>query len=945
MRKLISFLTFIALSLSIWATNDTCKIKVARTEKSFNITAASKNVYVRPGGNGDPKNYVFISCKNVKILCEDSKPIFLKNGHQKGKVTCWSEEKGTGKMEVKNDFHQLAPAKRINWLEFASIDTSTDVDITIVTNDGNKKEANINFRSCKEWKYSDVHISYTISEDGKKRSVKKILKKNNNRYIFDNIELKSKGYLSVLEVTHPKESNMVFNEVLFDGNNKQYTIFDENSNILKKDDIMYSTKIIADSLLNKPLSEGSHNISYVCTVLTKDGPQEITIDVPIEVEKSDNILSRIGIIVGILFALGVLAFLGIKFNNKRKDKKSTGNGGINLEGKSANNDGNKNPDNPENGNSNGGNCIDTNIEGEGEEKYHEEDPVELIINNLKEFYSTEDLTEISKNLKKPEDLKKDGIRSVINKWNTEHPENPVDHSQVNIAPFIHTIGNGYISPKGKQQLENFLTKFDIKYGGLIEDSVIEELYLAIYNKGSVDGEKEATKNNEVLLEESIKELKTKHENDEKNWIEKKVFLEKNNKTLKENYEKIWDENIILKKQTEQKDTRIKELEQQVNAQSQDHLAKLEAQIKKLDKDIATAAITIAQKDKEITTGLKNVEAITMKKEEWEAKYKKVNNELNAVGKQHKDEIDKLNSDHKEANLKQKQKYEKLLEDKGTEIETMKTQHSEQLANQKTEYDRRFTEQNSKAQEAENKLKEEHKKVISELNTQHQEKVNELNKTIEELGKSVNVGRDETIAKANQIMAAINEDLCKADEAVKAVISQRPIFVTVIRNIRSGLQKTIEQFNYYKENVWTAPNKLQQQVIEDMQGLFIDALSRSGWMNNVARLLSYSRLPKLHDGIDFPTELKNHGLDSALLENINAKMATLLGIADMGILVPAVLANDFEMGSYDYKNGDTWIDQFFPEVSTRNYSEKVFDIIQVGYTIKGQTEKKPSVQYN
>ena len=312
MRKLILFLTFIALSLSIWATNDTCRIKVARTEKGFNITAASKNVYVRPGGNGDPKNYVFISCKKVEILCEDSISNYLKNGYQKGKQ----------KMEVKNDFRLLAPAKGINWLEFASINTSTDVDITIATNDGNKKEANINFRSCKEWKYSDVHISYKISEDGKERSVNESLKKNDNRYIFDTIELKSKGYLSVLEVTLPKESNMVLNKVLLDGNNTEYTIFDENNNILKKDDIMYSTKIIADSLLNKPLSEGSHNISYVCTVLTKDGPQEITIDVPIEVEKSDNILSRIGIIVGILFALGVLAFLGIKFNNKRKDKKA-----------------------------------------------------------------------------------------------------------------------------------------------------------------------------------------------------------------------------------------------------------------------------------------------------------------------------------------------------------------------------------------------------------------------------------------------------------------------------------------------------------------------------------------------------------------------------------------------------------------------------------------------
>ena len=75
------------------------------------------------------------------------------------------------------------------------------------------------------------------------------------------------------------------------------------------------------------------------------------------------------------------------------------------------------------------------------------------------------------------------------------------------------------------------------------------------------------------------------------------------------------------------------------------------------------------------------------------------------------------------------------------------------------------------------------------------------------------------------------------------------------------------------------------------------------------------------------------------------MVGLLGIVNMGILVPAVLANDFDKDNYEYKNGDTWIDRFFPEVSMRNYKGKVFDIVQVGYTIEGVTEKKPVVQYN
>ena len=966
MRKFISFLTFIALSLCTWADNDICKIKVKRTEKGFTVTAGSTNVYVRPGGNVGSKNYVFFSCDTVEILCNDSSTINLKGGHQEKKVTCWSQEGEKEKRQDKDNSHQLAPAQRRNWLVFSNNIDNEGVNITISAGDGETKDIKINFRRCEEWNHEKAHISYKINGKDNESSADRIFKKNEDRYICDKIELKSGESLSELKVTHPEESNIVFKEVRLDGKKIRKLIYKEDNTPLDEDDIMYSTYIIADSLLNEQLPEGNHEISYDCTVLTEKGPQEVTLIVPIEVEKSNNILSKIGIIVGILVVIVVLGILGIKLIDKKKNKKGTDNNTTSPKGENAPKGGNQNPENPEDRNNNGGNGNDPNkgttcglsndetADGAVEDEHQKEDTAEQIIKKLKKCYGTEDLTEISKNIRRPEDLKKDGIKSVINKWNAEHPENPVDYSQINIAPFIHVIGNGYISPKGKQLLEKSLTEFGVKYEGLIEAYVIEKLYQAIYNKGCVDGAAEATKNNgaKVLLEELTKqnrelsEAKTKLENEKKVWKGEKDSFEKNNKKLQENYDIICDENFQLHKQTELKDTLIKELEQQINVQSQEHVAELEVQIKQLSKDIASATETIAGKDIEIAAEQKKVENITKKKEEWEAKYNKVNDELNAIAEKHEVEVDKLKSDHKEAYLKQKDKYERLLENKNSEIENLKILHSEQLSIQKTEYEGKLTGQKKEAEETVAKLNKEKENAISTLNAQHQGEVNKLNRTIEELGKSVNVGRDETIEKANQILAAINEDLSKVDEAVSAIVNQAPIFVTIIKDIRSGLQGTIEQFNDYEKNEWAAPDKLQQQVIEDMQDIFInEALVRSGWMNNVARLLSYSRLPKLHDGIDMPAELEAHGLDSALLENINAKMVTLLGIADMGLLVPAVLANNFDKENYDYKNADTWIDQFFPEVNTRNYKDKVFDIVQVGYTINGQTERKPVVQYN
>lgn len=1126
MRRFISLIVQIVLSLSLWAdTADICKIKITCTENGFDISAVSNNVYVRKGNSSDPKNYVFVTNPRIEILCEgENSIIFIKNGNQKDKVTCWSQEPNMDPKLDSDTFHKLAPTNRLNWLQLSSIDVSTQVELTICDSETEStKSAKIDVRMCGGSSFAHEQLSLVCKTGEEESTLSLISNKQGDTISIPEIKLKADDKFQKLVLKRSgNKRNFVVDKMCFDGKEIPFTVKMLNMGPSHTDDIMYNTEVVVDTILNKNCNEGHHDISYVCTQLTPDGPKQVLINLPIEISKNavwaSFLIQILKVFVFLLVGLLVLYFLRkhllfflkklIGKNEKFFTKKTEmlckkGKDIVKIEadfyyhkqyevlkqfcskflfGQENNSTNRAYSDyvnnfqeikNPNGVNYNKKESYFVKYNGGEEDKYlcysiekkvvkgsktqewikkdfvydvkHNKildiydvfipTKVNEIIRQLKfdgsfpnmimssesltvngcsfpfeEYY--DDLSDLFKELigvkppeetpernlsdknprvgllSNPEDntkkeildmlsvqfrtsnnieilnrlknlgnldeIPKKTVRSIVNKWNEKHPENLVDSSQMSIDALFNVIKRGYISPLGKKQIEKLLSDYNVECEGLIGPYSIEILYNTVYNKGCVDGATQAEKTNgtNVLLEElrkQIRELsqaKTNLEKEKSTWSEEKNSLQSDIGKLQRDFNELSKEKLILDGDLGQKVSRIEELEKQVNAQSQEHVVELEGKIEQLNKDISAAKGTIAQMEKDLAAEQKKVEIVIKKKEEWEGKYNKVKGVLEEVEGRHQEDVEKLKNSHQEASRKQKEKYENLLKDKDAEVTAQQKQHEEELDAQKTDYERQLSEQRIAAETALANLKNENNSAIEQINIKHQDEVNKLNDTINELGKSVNVGRDETIAKADQLIAAIGADLDKADESVNLVINQAPIFVTIINDIRLGLRMTSEQFDDFKNNEWSAPDKLQKQVIKDMQDIFIyGALNRSGWMNNVARLLSYSRLPKLHDGTDLPAELEAHGLSSSLLEDIYANMLTLLGVANMGLLVPAVLANNFDKDSYDYKNGDTWIDKFFPKVSTRNYKGKVFDIVQVGYSIDGQIERKPIVQYN
>lgn len=967
MKRFLSVLVLSAILFNLWGLPaDTCQIKVARTENGFNIEAVAGKVYVRKGNNLDRTNYVFVTDTILEIICNDTTNVSLLNGYQKGKVSCWSQG-SKGVKEDRNNWHTLAPILRRNWLVFHDINKSTDIELSL-TGDNVYRES-IKIRYCGNRNVEDLLVTYSTSNvrgESLRVNYSNDFSKNDTTFMAQTLSLKADEVLTQFSLNRSElKEIMKVEEMLLDGNNLSFTVsFKNNIKNQNEDDIMFSTEIVPDSLLHKVLKGGSHTVSFKCTMLTKDGPKKVTINIPIEVKKNN-----IPVWCWYIFAL-ILLFLLVWFYKKKKRNRK-----------------NKKSDNPEEvifkDDSEGENspkeqkrsmlslvkgCLIKSSTRKKEINQDEQNTPQVLSEDLEDknftpetgnFGSEQGKAEnrdfqLNHNSKEKEEveikIKKENTRSIIEEWNSRHPENQVDRSQMTLDFLFNTIERGYIGAEDKNIIENKKKNLQLDVNTTIK-TLIEEIYKRGHNDGACEAQRESensykskekeysSKIDELVLDNN--ELQNKcngFEQDNKALSSKVSSLEKQNNDLS-------NKSNDLEQSNKKFEIENDNLKKQVNAQSLEHVEELEIKIKQLNEDIAKAHNAITDKESELDAKQKELEKQIRKKEDLENRFNEIKAQLDESEAKHRYEIKSLREGHKAACLELKDSFKSQLSIKEQEIAQLLKNHKSAMDEKQVELEAELAKLRDKNAIDLQMLVEAHKLAIDKLNNEHEVSIDKLNTTINELGVSVNVGRNETISRTDGLLMAIDEKLKELDSSVNNIVVQLPIFASLTRNILTDMRTTRETFDYFKKEVWTSPDTLQAQVIQDMQEIYINAMGRSGWINNVARLLSYSRLPVLKDGTDLPSQLELHGVSSALMECIYADLSSLLGIADMGLIVPAVLANNYNIESYEYTNGDTWIDKFFPDVSIRNYKGKVFDIVQVGYVIGGKTIRKPDVQYN
>ncbi len=182
------------------------------------------------------------------------------------------------------------------------------------------------------------------------------------------------------------------------------------------------------------------------------------------------------------------------------------------------------------------------------------------------------------------------------------------------------------------------------------------------------------------------------------------------------------------------------------------------------------------------------------------------------------------------------------------------------------------------------------------------------------------------------------------KSIDNVIYQRPIFVNSFNNILDGVNDAVD---YFKSDIdeWKNSNKntTSSDIKADIQDILKYGLNRSGWINTLMRILSYSRNLFIKD------KMEEHWIDVSLLENICSNVEKMLDENNIKVIVPTVLVDKFDKNLHEYKNGDTWIDKYFPDISTRDYKWFIFEIISLGYEIKDEEgniikSEKPTVYY-
>lgn len=171
-------------------------------------------------------------------------------------------------------------------------------------------------------------------------------------------------------------------------------------------------------------------------------------------------------------------------------------------------------------------------------------------------------------------------------------------------------------------------------------------------------------------------------------------------------------------------------------------------------------------------------------------------------------------------------------------------------------------------------------------------------------------------------ASLLDAIC---QQVRQTEGASPVITATLRQMQASLAEMQQALH------------LSPSTLRHTQEVFVKCLRPSGWMNNAAQLFAYSRLPQLCK------QLQQNGMNIAMLEQLTGQAQALLGTVDMSMMIPAVLAADFDKDAYDYQNGDVWINKMFTGITSRDFEGKVFDILQVGYSI-GSIKTKPVVKF-
>ena len=290
MRKIAILLVFAALA-SWAASEDNCKIKVKKTLNGFDISVDPNKAYLRKGTYNDPQIYIFVPCSDsiVEFVTNNIDTIVLGGIKQDGVKCFYQFIEDTTRIpdnDPKHSLRQDPKRPRRNFLELS--DWNIEKKLYVFGKDESSK-THFQILPCCGWDEKGLgqrlSVNFVVNSESKDRTFKK---ENDSIWITEPIEINNGDSIKKLRLERKFNEQvrfMVVNKILFDEKPQALSFHTENGSVYHQDDILYEG-YFAIKLAKEDLIGGGHNLKFDCTVLTSEGPKNVTLVVPINVKET-----------------------------------------------------------------------------------------------------------------------------------------------------------------------------------------------------------------------------------------------------------------------------------------------------------------------------------------------------------------------------------------------------------------------------------------------------------------------------------------------------------------------------------------------------------------------------------------------------------------------------------------------------------------------------------
>lgn len=211
----------------------------------------------------------------------------------------------------------------------------------------------------------------------------------------------------------------------------------------------------------------------------------------------------------------------------------------------------------------------------------------------------------------------------------------------------------------------------------------------------------------------------------------------------------------------------------------------------------------------------------------------------------------------------------------------------------------------------------------------------LEKRASTLSVQLQAGRDELVASIINRFDSMTPAISRLAADARAVDSGS-MAAYMAENMLDSFGYAVSDFKHAADTLGESDSipRIQSKLRASLVEKWVD---QNGWIAILSQLTAYARIPAMHDS------LLASGIDTMLLARLQADAQDLLGLFDVSIIVPSILADEFDSASMESVTARTIIDRINPDIMPRDYVGKVFDLVLPGISTPSSS-KKPRVAY-